>query len=36
MRKLKKEGFTHANVIRTMVTIETSKVVGNEPDVMDY
>lgn len=35
MRRLKKEGFTQANVIRTMVTIETTKVIGDTYD-MDY
>lgn len=35
MRKLKKEGFTHANIIRTMVTIETTEVLGDAYG-MDY
>ena len=32
MRKLRKEGFTHANIIRTMVTIQTTKVLDDNPN----
>ncbi len=39
IKKLKKEGFTHANIIRTMVTIQTTEVVGEPtlaPEIEDY
>ncbi|GAA2995809.1 SPOR domain-containing protein [Prevotella corporis] len=35
MRKLRKEGFSNANVIRTMITVQTTKFVDEELPTMD-